>query len=215
MRDNYIIYKAENLLNGKVYIGATTYSVEQRKLDHVERAVRGEKNKFHEAISTYGIDAFTWEQIDTAESIDELAKKEKKYVLRFRAKEDGFNSDEGGGFKKRIYQFSLLDGSLLFTYDNLHEAANSIGSTKQHISRACLSINKSYGGYYWSYEFPFNPKLDKRFKAVEQIGNDGNVIAKYKSIAEAAYITGVSKNSIAKVCRGERKLAGGVYWRVI
>ena len=56
-------------MTGEFYIGATTNSIEQRKLDHQERANRGESNKFHEAISTFGTEAFTWQQIDTANSI--------------------------------------------------------------------------------------------------------------------------------------------------
>src|SRR5690606_36495363 len=107
-------------------------------LDHQERAKRGEFNKFHEAISTYGAEAFNWDQIDTANSKDELAQKEKQYVLEYNSKKDGYNSDSGGGFKKTVYQYQLKDGSLVNKYSNLSEAGKAINTTKQHISSACL-----------------------------------------------------------------------------
>src|SRR5690606_3503241 len=109
---DFIIYKVKCEITGELYVGATTDSLRKRKLDHEERAKRGEFNKFHEAISTYGVEAFNWEQIDTASSNDELAQKEKQYVLEFNSKKDGYNSDSGGGFKKTVYQYQLKDGSL-------------------------------------------------------------------------------------------------------
>src|SRR5690554_5804476 len=87
--EEYYIYKVVNNKNSCVYIGATTDSVEQRKLDHVKRANRGESGKFQEAINTYGAEAFVWEQIDTAITTDELAQKEKEYILEYKAKETG------------------------------------------------------------------------------------------------------------------------------
>lgn len=215
--NNYILYKAENIENGLTYIGATTYSVEQRKLDHVERAIRGEANKFHKAIGTYGADAFEWEQIDTASSTDELAIKEKQYIIEYKAKDEGYNSDSGGGFKKTVYKYSLLDGSLQFAYNCLEDAANSIGSTKQHISRACLSINNTYCGHYWSYELkePFRPTRDKRFKKVIQFSLEGEKMTEYSSVAEASRGTGISKTCISRCCRGERGKSSGFLWKYL
>lgn len=100
-------------------------------------------------------------------------------------------------------------------YTSLEEASNSVNSTKQQISRAC--INKTqYKNYYWSYrlQVPFQPKKDNRLKGVIQCySSSGKTIRIFKSIAEASRITGVNKNSIAKCCRGERKLAGEYSWK--
>jgi hypothetical protein len=210
-----IIYKAQNIENGIVYIGATTDSMDQRKLDHIERAIRGETGKFQEAISTYGAGAFSWEQIDTASSIDELAYKEKQYIYEYKAKEEGYNSDEGGGFKKTVYQYKLQDGSLINFYDCLQDAGNAVNATKQDISRACLSVNQTFKGFYWSYEYlePFKSKNDKRKKEVFQYSIDGKFIAKYNSVAEASRQTGLSKTCISRVCRGERERSKGFIWK--
>lgn len=212
---NYIIYKAQNTVNNKVYIGATTNSVEQRKLDHTERATRGEEGKFQKAISTFGAEAFNWEQIDTASSTDELAYKEKQYVYKYKAKDEGYNSDEGGGFKKTVYQYNLEDGSLINRYSCLTDAGNAVNATKQCISRACLSVNKAYNGFYWSYEYkePFTPNVDVRKKGVLQYDLNGELINQFISVADASNHTTLSKTCISRVCRGEREQSGGYIWK--
>jgi len=151
-KKNYSIYKAQNEHTGEAYIGATTKSIHQRKLDHTERASRGKQGKFQEAIRTYGPEAFSWEQIDTATSIDELAIKEQHYILEYSAKEKGYNSDIGGGFKKSVYQYSIIDGLLVNKYDCLQSAGDSVSASKKAISQACLSIKQIYAGFYWSYK---------------------------------------------------------------
>ena len=214
-RNNLIIYKAENLNNGEVYIGATTCSLEDRLVDHLQKANINDGSYFHRTISTYGADAFVWEQIDTANSIDELAKKEKEYIMRYNSKENGYNCDSGGGFKKTVYQYSVEDGTLINSYDSLESAANAVNANKKQISRACLNVNKTFRNFYWSYEYiePFLIDLDKRFKEVIQYDLNGNYIMTFKSISKASKKTGCNKTSIAKVCRGERNHAGGFVWR--
>ena len=211
--NNYIIYKAQNQENGLVYIGATTKSINKRKNDHENKSCNVIKNDFQEAISTYGADAFTWEQIATADSTDELAQKEKEYIYEYNSKDEGYNSDCGGGIKKSVYKYTLA-GKLFDTFDDLTRAGESIGTTKQHISRACLSVNKTFGGFYWSYEYkePFVPDNDTRKKEVIQYSLDGNEIAKFNSVAEASRKCNLSKSAISRVCRGERKHGGGYHW---
>jgi len=210
---NYVIYKAENNENGFVYIGVSTNSMEARKQDHIHRSNKDYANSFQEAIKTHGESAFSWEQVDTANSVSELAKKEKEYILSYNSKEDGYNSDTGGGFKKSVYKYTLA-GKLFDTFDDLTRAGESIGTTKQHISRACLSVNKTFGGFYWSYEYkePFVPDNDTRKKEVIQYSLDGNEIAKFNSVAEASRKCNLSKSAISRVCRGERKHGGGYHW---
>jgi len=212
--NNYIIYKAENTSTGEVYIGATSLTIEVRKKDHIKKALNGEETKFYEAISTYGSDTFKWEQVDTASSVDELAQKEKEYILEFNSKKDGYNSDEGGGIKKSVYKYDLENGNLIETYKCLEKAALSINESKQGISSACLSVNNTYKGYYWSYilKEPFEPQKDTRKKEVIQYTLDGLVVSEFKSVAEASKETEINKNCISKVCRGERKSAGNYVW---
>ena len=216
MRNNYIIYKAENFVNSKVYIGCTSNSVNRRKINHKSDSKKEKKVKFHKAISTYGADAFKWTQIDTASNLDELAKKEKEYILKYNSKKNGYNSDNGGGIQKTIYQYDL-DGKFVKSYVCLQDAADSINVKKKQISRVCLSVNNMLKQFYWSYEYVerFIPNRDLRKKKVGQYTTDGELLKEFKSISDASKQTGCNKTSIAKVCREERKLCGGYFWKYL
>jgi group I intron endonuclease len=209
-----IIYKVENNLNGKIYIGSTRMDITSRKKDHLRKANNGNVVKFYEAIITYGDEAFKWEQIDTANSIDELAQKEKRYIIKYNSKLNGYNSDSGGGFKKTVYKYDLESRELVESFKCLDDAGESVGATRRQISRACLNVNQIYEGFYWSYDKfnVFEPRQDQRKKLVCQYTLDNIQIALFSSIAEASTATGVNKSCIAKVCRGERKTAGGYYF---
>lgn len=211
--NTYIIYKAQNTFTGETYIGATTKTLEERKTDHLQKADKKVGSYFQEAIATYGADAFSWEQIDIASSNDELASKEIKYISEYDALENGFNSDKGGGFKKTVYKYNL-DGSLNSIFEDLTTAAETINVRKQDISRACWSVNHTLGGYLWSYDKKetFVPELDNRKKEVVQSFLDGNLVAKYISVAEASRETGISKTCISRCCRGERENSSGFLW---
>lgn len=213
-----IVYRATNVVNGKVYVGVTKGHLNDRIKDHCQKAATSKGHGFQDAIATYGPEAFKWEQIDTAGNTNELAEKEKDYIIKYDSKENGYNSDSGGGIKKTVYQYDLKSGKLLNTFDSLSDAAKSIrGITKKQISKACLGTTNKCGGYYWSYRYqePFKPGVDERKREVCKLDSKDNIIAAYGSISEASSETGINKSSIAKVCRGERNYAGGYKWKFI
>lgn len=212
---NFIIYKAQNILTGECYIGATTKSIEERKADHLSKAERGLGSYFQEAIGTYGSDAFTWERIDTASNINELAEKEAEYILKYNSFEEGYNSNKGsGGFKKKVYQYELQNGKLLNSYDDLTSAATAVNATKKSISNVCLYIDRTCKGFYWSYSDTANPNnnTDLRIKHVIQYDLTGKELARYISASEASRKSGVSKTCLTRCCRGERVNSGGFVW---
>ena len=75
-----IIYKATNIINNKVYIGATKHSLKNRKNGHIKDTFRRPNknpNYFHKALIKYSLDNFKWEIIDYAENYKEVMQKEK------------------------------------------------------------------------------------------------------------------------------------------
>lgn len=91
------IYKITNKINQKIYIGKTIKSVEERWKEHCYNA----KNqiidtKFYRAINKYGIESFTIETIDTADSEDLLNLKECYWIKYYNSISDGYNSTDGG-----------------------------------------------------------------------------------------------------------------------
>jgi group I intron endonuclease len=214
MKNEYVIYKATNIITNIVYIGATTKSIEERRKDQIKKSKQGVTRKVYKAISTYGIEAFKWEQIDTAITTNELAKKEKEYILEYNSKEQGYNSDSGGGIQKTVYQYNISTGVLVNKYSNLTDASATVGLNKQDLSTVCLSVNKASKGFYWTYDYveKFIPQKDKRRKVVYQYTIQGEFIKEFKSVSEASKETGCNKTGIAKVCRQERLQCGNFKW---
>ena len=208
-----LVYKVTNAIDSKTYIGVTTKTIEERKKDHLKKSKKGKSYPFQIAIATYGIDAFIWEQIDTAFNTDELAKKEKEYILKYNSKEEGYNSDEGGGIQKSIYQYDLK-GDLLNVFETLQSAGYAVNADKKQMSKVCLSVNKWYKNFYWTYDYveKFITPKDRRKKVVHQYTIQGKFIKEYKSVSEASKKTGCNKTGIAKVCRQERLQCGKFKW---
>jgi group I intron endonuclease len=82
-----IIYKATNLVNGKVYIGQTTMPLYKRKSSHIRNKL---KTGFAGAIEKYGKDNFIFEEIYTAFDRNELDKSEEFFIEHFRSTEKDF-----------------------------------------------------------------------------------------------------------------------------
>lgn len=211
-----IIYKATNTITDMVYIGATTKSLEERKDDHTQKANTAAGGYFQEAIGTYGLEVFVWEQITTASDNDDLARKEIYYIQTFNAIQNGYNRDRGGGFNKTVYRYDL-GGNYLDSYPDLSSAAAIVGSTTKAISQTCLGPNKPYRGFIWSYNQSerLNREFDSRKKRVFQYDLKGSIVAEFESASEASRQTGVSKVCITRCCRGERSQSGGFRWEYI
>lgn len=147
-------------------------------------------------------------------TLNELANKERYYVLKYNAKENGYNSDRGGGIKKNVYQYEITHGDILYTYPDLESAGLAVSAHKASISKACLGEIKNCKGFFWSYSLRVNykPEEDRRNKRVFQFALDGGYLSCFNSVAEASNKTGINRSSIAKCCRGEYKYAGDYYW---
>jgi group I intron endonuclease len=89
-----IIYKAVNKVNGKIYIGQTRSTVDQRIYEHLKI---GGSPVFHKALKKYGIKSFELSIIDFADSIQELNQKEVYWIKFYNSKiPNGYNLTDGG-----------------------------------------------------------------------------------------------------------------------
>lgn len=103
-----IIYKATNMVNGKVYVGQTVNTLKYRKEQHWREAIcSSHKNThFHNALLKYGIDNFDFEVIDRARDVNELNEKEIYWISYYNSTDSryGYNKDSGGksgGYKSK------------------------------------------------------------------------------------------------------------------
>lgn len=95
-KESMIIYKITNILNGKIYIGQTIQDLKERWYGHC-RSISN-CTAIARALKKYGKDNFTIEQIDQADSLEELNKKEVEWISRFSSntKGIGYNLTTGG-----------------------------------------------------------------------------------------------------------------------
>lgn len=92
-----IIYKILNKINGKCYIGRTTYGLDHRVYGHIAEANRNSTQLIHKMIRKYGIQSFDISVIDTADS-DELLNEKEIYWIRYLNTKvpNGYNMSYGG-----------------------------------------------------------------------------------------------------------------------
>ena len=90
------IYKITNTKTGKVYIGKTTRSLNDRLQGHINSAEKGNNFKLSRAIKKYGKENFVIEPIDFAETHEELNEKEIYYISEYNSLENGYNMTIGG-----------------------------------------------------------------------------------------------------------------------
>lgn len=97
-RNIYTVYKAINLINNKIYIGFTSKTIEERKLEHFYRSTHKTKFHFQYAINKYGFDNFVWEILYQSKFLDDALDKEKYFINKFNSKNNkiGYNIGSGG-----------------------------------------------------------------------------------------------------------------------
>lgn len=95
-----IIYKVTNKLNGKIYIGQTSKTLEKRKLQHERESLTKSRTsvKFHNALLKYGFDNFEWEVLKECSTQEELDYYEDYYINEFNClnRNLGYNLKSGG-----------------------------------------------------------------------------------------------------------------------
>ena len=91
------IYKITNRINGKVYIGQTVQkNPKMRWYDHCAAARNNEQQHLYQSMRKYGVDAFSWEVIDKADSLEKLNQLETKWIEHYRLLVECYNHRDGG-----------------------------------------------------------------------------------------------------------------------
>lgn len=95
-----IIYKIENKLNGKIYIGQSKLTLEERLNNswhgHFVRAFEQNSNQYiHTALRHYGKDTFTYEVVETVDDAL-LDEREKYWIAHYDSYNNGYNQTLGG-----------------------------------------------------------------------------------------------------------------------
>jgi group I intron endonuclease len=90
MGDTMYIYKIENRINNKIYIGQSTKPIKESD-DYFGSGILIQK-----AIKKYGITNFNKTILCKCKTITELNEKEIYYISKYKSNEDGYNISKGG-----------------------------------------------------------------------------------------------------------------------
>lgn len=155
----YYIYKIENLINHKKYIGLTN-NIQRRRNRHFTdlRCNRHDNSFLQKEFNIYGINNFSFEEIYSGDiSYQEISEKEKYYIKLYDSYYNGYNQNEGGNFgpsnggshliKSDIFsicsalEFCSRPGSILA---NLFNITNTTVSRIKKKENHCQIIDEYY-----------------------------------------------------------------------
>lgn len=211
-----IIYKATNLITGKSYIGLTTRSLQERKLEHL-RHLDTENTYFHRAIKKYGKENFSWEIIDSeASSLGDLREKETHYIQIYNTlSPNGYNITQGGenpSFEnRRDYNYGnnpsakpVINLTTLIVYDSIKRAAEENQVSPESIKKA-IKNNTPCCNSLWElydetkiYNTPKKPISQNSRKKVKNI-KTGEI---FNSISAAADKYHIARKTVRDSCNG-------------
>lgn len=121
-------------------------------------------------------------------------------------------------YTKSVIQYDLY-GQKIAEYETVSEAAEAVGTSSGSISAVCLKTRQSCKGYIFRYsneEIISQPMKSHNSKVVVQKDLQGNEIARYANLSDAAKAVGCTvKDHIGRVCRGERKTCKGFKWEYL
>lgn len=131
----YSIYKITNIINGKVYIGQTRKTIQQRLARHIYDSKRSSLSHLplYRAFNKYGIENFNIELLEYV-SAEEANDKEKYYIKLFNSYNEGYNATLGGDSRSRI-QFT--DEEIVLDYletKSCRATAERFGIDKESVS---------------------------------------------------------------------------------
>ena len=159
----YTVYRLENVVTKKNYIGMTS-------MNPNKRWGSGYAGKMNEAIQEFPLD-LCWKKSIEFQTTDknQALELEAELMKWYDSVENGYNTSEYGGFscnhsaeskkrirennpsKKPILQFSKY-GEFIAEYNSVMEAERQTGCNHGHICKCCKGKQKSCGGYIWKYK---------------------------------------------------------------
>lgn len=211
-----IIYKATNKVNGKIYVGKTTTSLEKRMSEH-KRHSKNSKMVFHLAIDKYGFDNFTFETLFECIDFNVLNEKEIELISEYKATDIniGYNRSLGGdgadnGENHPFFGKKRDDISIIFSgeghpnYGNVGELSPRYG--QKHTDKTKNKISKSLKGKFGGEN---NPSFDNTIYEFKHQEYGKRVCTKY----ELRKQYNLDSKCICNICTGKRKTHKG--WKMI
>lgn len=192
------IYCITNQINGKQYVGKTTYSVTKRFQEHCadSKKERCEKRPLYDAMNKYGVEHFIVEQLIECDEL-ELNSYEIFFIDKLDTYHSGYNATKGG------------DGSILFDYKQIVELYNSGLNMKEvaaQVSCCVDTVRKVLNLYNIKRHDYLTGSCQQRKSVIQLDKNTNKEIQVFRSIADASHW--LVDNGYAK------KYSGGVRQKI-
>lgn len=199
--------------NGKMYVGQTSLDPEKRWAGGRGYA---KCTYIYRAIKKYGWDNFRHDIICVVHSRELANLFEQYYIAKYKtfSEEYGYNLTMGGsgvvGCKwdeeRKKARSESIRGENNGMYGRHHSDASRRKMSEKLSGRELSPEMKKLRASYLLKSIE-NSKL-----SVRQIDSEGNIVATYCSIAEAASKTGTNRTGIVNCVRGKAHTAGGFKW---
>ena len=204
------IYKITNDINGKVYVGWTSFSIEQRFKLHLSDATKGSMRHrpLYSAIQKYGKEHF---HIEIVEETTEPQEREQYWIAYYDSYQHGYNATLGG------------EGRLQYDHDKIYNLFLE-GKGVQEICEIvgcevtiCNNLLKARGiTKEERIQRGKDKQIEKYGKPVAKLDKEtGEILDVFLTIAAASESIQKPRRHIAEVCKEKRKSAYGYKWEFI
>lgn len=217
------IYKIENLVNGKIYIGQScnlTARIAEHKLSsRYNNPNKAEYNyPLSRALRKYGLKNFSFKIIEYCE-LSELDEKEKYWINYYDSYKNGYNGTLGGktgpNYKEfPVYQYDLF-GNFINEYSNIYEAAYKNNIFIGHLRNVLKEKPRHKTAKHYQWKKEKYDKIDSIFPKIEItcFSLKGEKIIDYSSFEEAEYYSGDKRREIKGCCEKQLTSTHNFQWR--
>lgn len=206
------VYKITNDVNGKMYIGQTSRTLEERFDEHLSELnkKRSIGRPLYDAMRKYGIAHF---HIDFIEETDKPKEREVYWIEYYGTFKNGYNATLGG------------DGKLYIDYDLVVETYKRVGNmidTAKMLGICVDSVSDILDSRNEQHRSSTDVLIDKYGKVVNMFDLNGTYLRTFATAYDAGRyliqnkltnckLTTI-KTHIVEVCKGKRKSAARFTW---
>ena len=207
------IYQITNQVNGKIYIGKTERTIQERWKEHCRDYIKDRcyNRPLYRAMRKYGLSNFT---IELLEETDNPEEREIFWIEQKSSFKYGYNATMGGDGKKYI------------DYDLIVAAYNNLGLLREVASVLKISedtVRTALRQKGVKIKTAQEINKEKRSKIVSMYSLQDEYIRSFSSLHDAAQymvennLTGCKSSTIrthiSEVCQGKRKTAAKFKWK--
>ena len=213
------IYKIENLINGKKYIGQST-DIKNRWYRHKKYAEKQYTNDgkryyqhLYNAMRKYGLNNFSFEVLEEV-SEDKLNDREKYWINYYNSYENGYNNTRGGESGQKISQNEIdLICELWQNGYSISEIIAVVPYSNSTILKYLNNYEKTYTpeeGYKRGEKYKTKLFFEKnKNQAIDMFDLYNNYIGSFHLIRYACELYSLDDTAIRLCCIGKRFSTNG------